>query len=89
MNRKFFASVLEIDERKAKDFMLQKKLNAMPKWQKDDYLKKNPESLGKHKQLIHKLKTEERALHEAYQILLTEHHIKKKQRKRQVQLAVD
>ena len=54
----------------------------MPKWQKEDYLKKNPESLGKHKQLIHKLKTEERALHEAYQILLSEHHIRKKLRKR-------
>ena len=82
MNRKFFALTQEIDDKKAKDFILQKKLNAMPKWQKDEYLKKNPENWGKHKQLIHKLKTEERALHEAYQILLTEHHIKKKQRKK-------
>ena len=82
LNRKFFAQATEIDNKKAKDFILQKKLNAMPKWQKEDYLKKNPESLGKHKQLIHKLKTEERALHEAYQILLSEHHIRKKLRKR-------
>ena len=82
LNRKFFAQTQEIDDKKLKDSILQKKLNAMPKWQKEDYLKKNPESLGKHKQLIHKLKTEERALHEAYQILLSEHHIRKKLRKR-------
>ena len=82
LNRKFFALTQEIDDKKLKDFILQKKLNAMPKWQKEDYIKKNPESLGKHKQLIHKLKTEERALHEAYQILLSEHHIRKKLRKR-------
>ena len=84
LNRKFYAAILEIDEKKAKDFSLQKKLNAMPKWQKEDYMKNHGESLGKHKQLIHKLKTEERALHEAYQILLTEHHIRKKLRKKQV-----
>ena len=82
LNRKFFAATQEIDDKKAKDFHLQKKLNAMPKWQREEHIKKNPESLGKHKQLIHKLKTEERALHEAYQILLSEHHIKKKLRKR-------
>ena len=82
LNRKFYALTQEIDDKKLKDFILQKKLNAMPKWQKEDYIKKNPESLGKHKQLIHKLKTEERALHEAYQILLSEHHIRKKLRKR-------
>ena len=81
---------MEIDEKKARDFNLQKKLNAMPKWQKEDYLKKNPESgLGKHKQLIHKLKTEERALHEAYQILLSEHHIRKKLRKSLVETIHD
>ena len=82
LNRKFFAATQEIDDKKAKDFFLQKKLNNMTKYQKEDFLKKNPESLGKHKQLIHKLKTEERALHEAYQILLSEHHIRKKLRKR-------
>ena len=86
LNRKFFAATQEIDDRKAKDFHLQKKLNTMPKWQREDHIKKNPESLGKHKQLIHKLKTEERALHEAYQILLSEHHIKKKLRKRFIRL---
>lgn len=88
LNRKFYAATQEIDDKKAKDFHLQKKLNAMPKWQREDHMKKNPESqaLGKHKQLIHKLKTEERALHEAYQILLSEHHIKKKLRKRLIAL---
>ena len=54
----------------------------MPKWQKDDYLKRNPQNFGKHKTLIMKLKTEERALHEAYQILLSEHHIRKKARQK-------
>ena len=88
LNRKFYALTQDIDDKKAKDFILQKKLNNMPKWQREDYLKKNPESLGKHKQLIHKLKTEERALHEAYQILLSEHHIRKKLRKRYLLLSI-
>ena len=73
---------MEIDDKKEKDGILQKKLATMPKWQRDEYLKKNPPNTGKHKTLIMKLKSDERSLHEAYQILLTEHHIRKKIRKR-------
>ena len=78
----FFEKVMQIDAQKEKDAHLQRKLAAMPKWQKDDYIKKNPPNKGKHKTLIMKLKTDERALHEAYQILLSEHHIRKKARQK-------
>ena len=81
LNRKFYALTQEIDEKKQKDLQLQAKAATMPKLVRDDYLKKNRPNTGKHKTIIMKLKSEERALHEAYQILLTEHHIRKKKRK--------